>query len=535
MKRIVGLLGWLGVVLVLAAVVLRVTQPDMPQVYRGLSYAGLVVIGLYVLSQWRDIARSFQGRNVRYGSMTAGSVVLFLAILVFINVIGQTRHTRWDLTEAGQFTLSDQTRQILASLDQPLTIRAFHDGGQNTGVDARFLQDRLDGYTYESDQVEIEYIDAMRDPLPAREAGLTSLPTVVLSYGGRTERTTSTDEQSVTNALKKVIEGEVRKAYFIQGHGEHDTMASDARGYTSVAGRLANDNFEVEKLTLAQTGSIPADATVVVIAGPRTDYFAPEVDALRTYLDGGGKLFMLLDPPDSADAPPLASLIALAREWAVDVGANMVIDESGIGQVIGSGPETPVAMPVSHPITTPLGGVITAHPLARSVTPVEGGSNGRFAQRLVETSQLSWAETDLAGLYATGRPTRNLDEGDLNGPIALGAAVSASAPAPPPAPDAPADPAAEPPAPAETRVVVMGDSDFASNAVLGLSGNADLFLNAVNWLALQEDLIAIRPRDPSDRRLTMTQEQIGMVGIFGMFVFPGLLFATAFAVWWRRR
>jgi ABC-type uncharacterized transport system involved in gliding motility auxiliary subunit len=537
-KRFVGVLGWLGVVLVLAAVVVRFSQPGMPQVYRGLAYGGLIVIGLYLLTQWRDIARSFQGRQVRYGSITAGSVVLFLAILVFINIIGQTRNMRWDVTEAQQFTLADQTRQILSSLDQPLTIRAFHGAGEGGSVTEQELRDRLDEYSYHSSQVQVVYVNAIADPLPATQIGVTALPTLVLEYADRTERINATDEASVTNGLKKVIEGQAKTVYFIQGHGEHDPLASDGRGYSGIAERLANDNFAVEKLTLAQTGAIPDDATVIVIAGPRNDYFEPEIAAIDAFLARGGKLLMMVNPPETPTAPPLTNLVALAHTWAIEVGENIVIDESGIGQVIGGGPETPVAMPVAHPITTPMGRVFTAHPLARSVRPVEGGVDGRFAQSILESNQLSWAESDVAALFETGRPERNLDAGDLNGPVALAAAVSAAAPdAPePPAPAEGEDAAAEPPAPApETRVVVVGDSDFASNNAVNMSGNGDLFLNAANWLAQQEDLIAIRPRDPADRRISLTSEQMSMVNILALFVFPGLLFLAAVGVWWRRR
>lgn len=535
MKRLVGLLGWLGVILVVAAVVLRFAQPESPQMYRVLAWSGLVVIGLYTLTQWRDIARSFQGRQVRYGSLTVGSVVLLLAILVFINVIGRTRNARWDFTEAKQFTLAEQTQLIVRSLDQPLAIRAFHDGGLNTGVSEQSLRDRLDEYAQLSSELSVEYIDALRDPLAASGAEITAVPTLLLQYGGRTERTNATDEQSLTNALKKVIEGQAKKIYFVQGHGEHETAASDSRGYAAVAGSLADDNFEVEQLTLAQTGAVPPDATVVVIAGPRTDYFAPEVDAIRQFLAGGGKLLMLLDPPETAAAPALTNLVALAREWGIDVGANLVVDESGIGQIFGGGAETPVAMPVSHPITTPMGRVITAHPLARSVTPVDGGVDGHSAQRLVETSQLSWAESDLSGLYATGKPERNLDKGDLNGPVGIAAAVSAPASTPPAPPSAEeAAPAPETPT-AETRVVVVGDSDFATDSAIGISGNRDLFLNAANWLAQQENLIAIRPRDPEDRRITLSADESWMINVLAIFGFPGFLFAMAVGVWWRRR
>src|SRR4029079_1351273 len=123
MKRLLGLLGWLGVVLVLAAVALRVIKPELATVYRTLALAGLGVTVLYALSQWRDIARSFQGRGVRYGSVAVSSVLLLLAILVGVNWISARQNKRWDLTAAHQFELSDQTKQILSKLTKPLSIK----------------------------------------------------------------------------------------------------------------------------------------------------------------------------------------------------------------------------------------------------------------------------------------------------------------------------------------------------------------------------------------------------------------------------
>ncbi len=187
-----------------------------------------------------------------------------------------------------------------------------------------------------------------------------------------------------------------------------------------------------------------------------------------------------------------------------------------------------------HPITEGFN-LMTAFPLARSVTAVQGGTNGHTAQPLVETSPQSWAETDLAALAKGGQVEMNGN--DRQGPIALAAAVSA------PATDAPAKPAAEPAAnpPAEpekkpeSRIVVFGDSDFAANYGLGIQGNRDLFMNAVNWLAQSENLISIRPRDPEDRRLTLTADQSQRIMLLSIFIIPGLVLATGVYTWWRRR
>jgi ABC-type uncharacterized transport system involved in gliding motility auxiliary subunit len=285
----------------------------------------------------------------------------------------------------------------------------------------------------------------------------------------------------------------------------------------------------------------------MVIAGPKTDLLEPEVGALRAFLDRGGKVHILVDPPEEASSTPLTNLLALARDWGIEVGDNLIIDASGLGQILGTDASVPVAMPVQHAITRNFA-VMTAFPLARSVRPVEGGVDGRTAQTIIETSPQSWAESDISGVYETGRPERNLEAGDVNGPVPIAAAVSIPAPNPPapatPAPTAEgADeagengddtPDADAPAP-ESRVVVVGDSDFASNRALGLQGNRELFLNMANWLAQQEDMIAIRPRSPEDRPITMTADQGSAVFWFTMVIVPALLFANGVRVYWRKR
>ncbi len=528
MNRLLGALGWLGVGLVVVAVILRFTRPDLFGWSRGLALAGLVVVLLYTLSQWRDIARSFGGREVKYGSMAATSAVLVLGILAGINWVSSRQNWRWDLTESNQFSLSEQTVQILRGLERPVTIRVFYAGSSVAD------RDRLAEYTYHSSRVNVEYVDAERNPLDAQRYEITSVPTYLIEYDGRTERATSNAEQTITNALKRVIEGQPKKIYFLQGHGEPDPNNTDADGYSALVNALRGDNFEVETLTLVQQGSVPADATIVTVAGPRTDLLPAEVDALRAFLRRGGKLHLLIDPPDQGKAPDVTNLIALAREWGIDVGNNLLIDASGIGQMLGTDASVPVAMPMNHPITSNFR-VMTAFPLARSVQPVDGGTDGRVAQAFLQTSPQSWAETNVAAVLATGRVERNVNPPNIEGPVSLAAAVAAAAEEPATPLPAEGETPADAPPPAETRVVVVGDSDFARNRAIGIQGNREVFLNMANWLAQQEDLIAIRPTDPANRPVTMTASQGTAIRWFTMAIVPLLLFANAFRLYWRRR
>jgi ABC-type uncharacterized transport system involved in gliding motility auxiliary subunit len=528
LRRILGLLGWLGVALVFAAVAIRFLKPEWQQWYSGLAMAGLVCTLLYMLSQWREIARSFSGREAKFGTVAIVSAVVVLAILIAVNYLGVRHNKRWDLTAAKQFTLSEQTRKILGGLQKPVAIKVFAQA-----EDFQRFRDRLDEYQYASKQVATEYIDPVKQPSRANQYQVQQLGTVVFEYDGRTERVTSDGEQELTNGLIKVVQGKQLKVYFVQGHGEKSTEGSDRDSYGTIAKSLGSENYTVESLVLAQQKDVPADASVLVIAGPKTDFFAPEVDMLKRYLAKGGKVLLLIDPPDKAGGSDLTSLTALLKDWAIEVGNNVVVDVSGMGQLLGTGPEVPVAAKYQPHAITDRFNLLTAYRLARSVAPAQGGASGKFPQTLVETSPNSWAETDIKTLNTSGQVQRDLDKGDKAGPVSLAAAVSSPA-TDVPAPAAGAKPEDNPNKP-ETRLVVFGDSDFASNAWLGIQGNRDLFMNSVNWLAQQENLIAIRPRDPEDRRITLTADQQERIFWLTVFIIPGLILLAGVHTWWRRR
>jgi ABC-type uncharacterized transport system involved in gliding motility auxiliary subunit len=524
-NRIFSIIGWIGTALVLVAVTIRLglVLPSKPEYAFYLAAAGLVCMLLYIFSQWRELVSFFGGRQARYGTLAVASVLIVLGILVAINYIGKRQNKRWDLTAAKQFSLSDQSRNVLTRLDSPLEILVFA-----PETEFQTYRDRLQEYAYVSKQVKTDYIDPEKKPTLARQHGVQQPNEIVFNYKGRTERVTSNTEQDITNGIIKVVSGQQRKIYFTVGHGEKDTTSSERDGYNTIAESLKRENYATDKVVLAQTGAVPDDATAVVIAGPRNDFFPPEIDALKKYLAKAGKVLLMLDPADKPDAAPLANLIALAHDWGIDATNTIVVDASGMGRLIGTDASVPVAANYpQHPITDRFN-VITAYPLARGIEVVSGGVNGHTAQSFVESSPRSWAETDVKDLLTAGKV--ELDPGkDKPGPVALAAAVSA------PVGDAPKpDEKSDAPKP-ETRVVVFGDSDFATNGVLGIQGNRDLFMNTIGWLSQQENLISIRPKEADDRRLTLTATQQSNISWFAFAVVPLLVFGTGIYGWWRRR
>src|SRR5476649_2155586 len=302
MNRILSLIGWLGTAMVFVAVAIRFGYPAKEQWAYYLAWGSLVCVLAYTLGQWREISEVFARRQTRYGTLAATSVLVVLGILIAINYIGKFQNKRWDLTASKQFSLSDQSRQVLTKLDSPLQIQVFAQEPEFNRY-----QDKLKEYEYISKKVTTEYIDPDKKPTIAKQNAIQQYGTIVFNYKGRTERVTTDNEQDISNGVIKVVSGQQRKVYFTTGHGEKDTTSADRDGYNAIAGALGRENYTVEKLVLAQQGAVPDDASVVVVAGPRVDFFATEIDALKKYLDKNGKLLIELDPPDKADSPPLTN------------------------------------------------------------------------------------------------------------------------------------------------------------------------------------------------------------------------------------
>jgi ABC-type uncharacterized transport system involved in gliding motility auxiliary subunit len=519
MQRLLNVIGWIGTAVVIAAVLMRLFRPEWDRYAVWMAWTGLVLVLLYPIGQWREIARQFNRRQAKYASVAATSVLVIFMILIALNYLSFRRfNKRWDLTANSVHSLSEQSQKVLAGLDSPLKMTLV-DRSERFGN----YRERLSMYQNASRQVSLDFLDGELDPVKTKQFDVQAFPTLVLQYMGRTEKVLSIEERDITSAVIRVLAGKQRKAYFVQGHGEHDPTTESQQSFRGVAQLLKGDNYVVETLSLNQKKDIPDDATVVIVAGPTTDLLDDEMEQIKRYMGKGGKLMLLLDPELGQRAQPLTRLVALAKDWGVTVGNDVVIDTAT------NRPEIVVAQPPypSHPITQAFR-LATIFPLARSVTAAMPAPQGKTVQSFVQSGTSAWAETDLKGLESQTEPKPEPEKGDKVGPVSV--AVAANTPAPPDNAK-PEDPKTPP----QSRLVVFGDSDFASDAFAGQLGNADLFLNAVNWLTAQENLISIRPREPGNSRLTMTPMQITVVNYAVLLGIPLLVFVAGIVAWSRRR
>jgi ABC-type uncharacterized transport system involved in gliding motility auxiliary subunit len=536
--RKIDLLTPLGIVVVVAALVASAygKLPGRTEYYVA---GGAALVLVHLALRFEDIARG-RGRQLRYGGNTAVLVAAVLGILAAVNYLANRHDKSWDLTKGQRYSLSDQTKKILAGLTQDVTVWYFQ---RSTSADITADQEHMKMFQAASPRIKVQFVDPIKNPGRAQEYDARGpWPILVVERGSRREKVTSDSEQDLTNALIKITRDRRKTVCFAEGEGERDIDDSGDRGFSALKAALGKSQYETQKVLLVREGKVPAACTVLVVAAPERDLLPQVVDSVRAYVGQGGKALVMVEPEMKTATP---NLVALLKGWNLEAGRDVVVDVSGMGQLFGTGPITPiVAQYPYHEITKDFR-VMTAFHTARSLEAGKGTVEGVTAQNLLETSPASWAESDL-----TLKEPIEMNEGkDRKGPVPLGAVATVRAsPAPAPSPAAlPASAGSPAPSPSpsaqastsekkvEGRVAAFGDADFASNQLLAFQGNQDFTLNTVAWLAEDADLISIRPREPEDQRMFITDAQQRFVMLLAVFLLPGLFVVLGIAAWWRRR
>jgi len=530
MTGIAALLGALGAVAfgfgILSALI-AIVQPvtDFTWVVLNLVVGALLIAGATFtsLDSLRERMSSGEARRVgRYGSSALLGTLFAIAILCMLAFLSTRYSTRFDWTEAGLNTLSDQSLALLERLDRDVEITAFFNAAA-----APPIRDLLDRYAHESDRIELTFADPNHRPDLVEAFGIgdedLARGLVRVSLGEDHYDLGEFSESEVTNALLRLTRGEGRKIYFLENHNERPIegeRANSGAGYSQAASALRNETYEVAPLFLAATGQVPDDADLVIAAGPTRPFVEVEHEALGRYVDAGGAVMVMLDPRANTD---LASDLL---GWGIEVGEDVVFDARLA--LFGQATAPFAGRFAPHPITEKLRETVLFD-MSRSVVPAEGAD---FVETIVWTGEESWAERDLAGWSQTGNA--RYDAEDLLGPVSLMVAGQRPlAEAERSAADAAGDEAEGPSRGA--RIVVVGDSDFASNEQIGNYQNRDLFVNAVNWLVDDTDQIAIRPPVARASRFQMTGDTFLRIQLLSLFVIPELIAVTGVFAWWMRR
>ena len=455
-------------------------------------------------------SRWIEARQTKYAAYVTLYIVIVLGIISVANILGNRYNKSYDATSNKRYSLSDQTAKIVKGLTQPATITYF-DKTSSFPV----AKDLLDRYTSLSPKIKLDYVDPDKNPQVARAAGITKYGTTIVEVGAKKEQAKAMSEEEVTGALIRDLKSTARTVCFVTGSGEHQIDDTARTGYSGLKDALGKDRYEVKSISLLEKPEIPAECTVVVVAGPQSDYVQPEVDAIKKFVEQGGRAMFLLDPPlkiGRATAENEALTNAL-QDWGVTADKDVMLDPNPVGQLMGVSAEVAlVSTYESHPIVNEMKGTATGFPLTRSLEFKNGDKTN--VQKLFESSQSSFATPKL--------DTPNVNPNDpknMKGPLTIGVAGTYTTGK----------------ENSEGRFVVVGSSTWATNSFLKFNGNSDLALNAMNWLSSDEDLISIRPKAEEDRKLTMTRSQFNWVRFSSQFLLPGALLLAGLSVWWRRR
>jgi ABC-type uncharacterized transport system involved in gliding motility auxiliary subunit len=521
-----------GLVLLIAGYFAFRIFPHRPAVHLPVLIGGGLVLALGVFWNRTAIVMALRGRAVRSGGAAVLYTLVVLAIWVFANYLGREHHKRFDFTEEKVFTLHERTIEELKRIDRPIELIAFI--GEAEDVTRGRIEDLINEYRYHTDRISYRFVDPFKNLGEVERFDITEEGTLVLISGTNQEKVVGFDEEKVTNAINQVRQDRSRVIYFTAGHGERSIDDFEGRGVSQLRDGLRDLQYEVRAIQLFQEEAIPADATVVVVAGPESEMLGPEADMVRNWVDAGGSLLVLAEPQQPH------GLDAILGGFGIRVNDDRVINVNPVSRFLGFDANVPIATDyVAHPITEAVG-VLTFYPVSASVELIEDGAESDVVkQYLVQTDADTWGERNLEELQS-GQVARNEEE-DRLGPIPIAAVATR------PVDDTPegsvgegteSEPAAanqEPGSGRRSRLVVFGDSSFASNQYFNLQGNAPLLLNVAEWLAEGEDSISIPPRRPKSRTLTLNQLQARTVFYSTVFALPGTLLILGVVVWARRR
>jgi ABC-type uncharacterized transport system involved in gliding motility auxiliary subunit len=456
-------------------------------------------------SQW------LKARQTKYATYASTYILIVIAVFVVANVLADRYNKSYDATSNKRYSLSEQTAKIVKGLTQDATITYFNQSTHfNDG------KDLLDQYANLSRKVHVQYVDPDKNPQAAREAGIRNFGTAVVQIGSKKDEAKSMTEEGITGSFIRDLKNTTRTVCFVSGSGEHQLDNSSRDGFSNFKDLLVKDNYQSQTIDLLQNAEVPNTCTTLVVGGPTRNYEQPEVDAIKKYVENGGRALFMLDPPLKIGRSDIAAndaLTSLLDGWGVSLDKDLIIDMNPLGQVVGLGHE--VALVTNYgtqPIVDGMKGTATGFPLSRSLEI--RGTDKSSVEKLIETSASSLATTNLESAAVSVNDPKN-----KKGPLTIAAAANYSTGK----------------ENSQGRFVVIGSSSWAVNGFINFNGNSDLALNTINWLSSDEDLISIRPKQQDDRRITMTRAQLSWVRATSQFLLPMIVVITGVFVWLKRR
>lgn len=446
--------------------------------------------------------RAFRVRlTLQSGIFTA----LFLGLVMLLAFFAHEYRQEWDVTRNARNSLSQPTLEVLRQLDGPVLVTAYAPARDRSGTHVhKVIEERLRGYRRAKPDFDVVLVDPREEPKRAAAAQLRTGAELVIEHRKRVEHLPLAEfnEQALANALMRLMRGSSSLVLALEGHGERRLDGTANHDLGTFGAQLQQKGIQLNVVNLGLAQDVPANAALLMIAGPQGELQPGEVENIKRYLDRGGNLLWLIDPG------PLHGLHPIAEALGLVLTPGTVVDPTSRST---SGPPV-FAMAASygnHPITAAFR-YNTMFPHARQIG-VSESEEWRISP-LVEVAQRGWVEMGPLDETIAFDKAR-----DLPGPVTIAAAFERTA------------------GDRQQRVVVVGNGAFLSNAFLGSAGNLQLGTAIVNWLTGEDTLVAIDPRPALDTRIEIGQTTLYVIAFGFLLALPLLFVLTGVAIWWRRR
>jgi len=513
-KPLLATIGLVGGVLGLTAMVfgvgLYVLDPGAAPLAMLNLLFGVVGIVFYALTNRASLRQVASGRSAALIALEVLLVTGIVLGLVAVNWVASQSTKEWDFTKDKLYTLEEQSIQVAERLKEDVTVYGFF---RPSDQNRAYLTTIVELYQRHSAHVKLELmnVDAMTPAQKKRFQLVENGPRIVVMMGERQAKVRGVNEEQMTNALVRVAESAPRVVRMLAGHDEAkmDDLTNDG-GFGRAATAIQDLGYQAEPLNLTEAADVPDDLAVLVIAGPVKPLFANEVDAIGRYLDKGGRAVVMIDPGTESGLEPLL------LKWGAKLGDDLVVDPNPAAKARGYGADAPLVSQLEpHPITNPLrGGAALMFWWVRSVAPAVQPGVGTVTT-LALTGATSWAEVS----FKTGGEVEKNDD-DIPGPVPIAVAINKTTPG-----------GKNP----EARLVVIGDSSFATNRFYAIGGNSDFFANAVSWVMGDDEHIALRPKARGSTRVALTERELYGIVFFSVNLLPLCIMGFGFSVWAVRR
>ncbi len=428
-------------------------------------------------------------------------VVLFLVVVGLLLALSRQYHRQFDWTESGRNSLSQASVTLLKRLPKPITITAYVTDKRNL---RRSITELVARYQRHDSNITLRFVNPDKDPGRARAAGIRLDGELLVQYGGQTQTVKQINEQSLTNALARAGRGGQRWVVFLSGQGERSPDGEANFDLSTWAAQMAKRGLRTRSLTLGETGQIPKNTSVLVIASPTVKFLPGEVKQVEDYVRHGGNLLWLSDPGPRAGLTPLAEMLGVEFQPGVivdPVSQLLTGGQSASDVVITRYGEQPAVRGFNLMTLFPEACGITFKPLKNWQTQV-----------IIDTAPTSWSATGPLGKVTSFRKGR-----DIRGPLNIGVALTRER------------------AKNQQRVAVIGNGNFLSNTFIGNGGNLDLGTNLINWLSNDDAYINVPTRIAPDLRLDLSRTAEAVIGIGFLVILPLVLLASGVGIWLRRR